>query len=187
MQHNDYVKELNGEIGESLVRQLCQLSPTIRARYSEVLVKFWCLKEFVVRFDKGIVLPDGRFERCNKRMDTMIFVEPSLNSLAQKWTFKIVVEVKANIKDLLDDNKMPNYLGWSDFFLIAVPDGLIKAALRKAAADSRIGVVSLTSGKIHKIPAWQDVSLGRKYEVMEQAFYRYTNKGGMIRTFKMTN
>ena len=45
----------------------------------------------------------------------------------------------------------------------------------------------VTSGKIHKMPAWQDVSLGRKYEVMEQAFYRYTNKGGMIRTFRMTN
>lgn len=173
MKHEEYVALLNGPIGERIISQLCMCSPTIRRKYEDVCVKYWCLKEFIVRFDKGLILPGGRYERCNRRFDAIIFVVPTLNALAQKWDFKVGFEIKTCSKDLIDDDKIPYYLGWTDFFFLGVKDDLIEVALKKAEGDPRLGVVSLTSGEIHKMPAWQDVPMGRKYELMEQAFYRY--------------
>ena len=101
----------------------------------------------------------------------MFLVVPTLNAVAQQWTFKVGIEVKANKLDLLEDEKIEDYLGWTDYFFIAVPDNLVKLAIKRFENEPRIGVVSLDSGNINKMPAWQEVPSGRKLAIMEQAFY----------------
>lgn len=187
MNHSAYVDILKGEVGKRIVEELCRKSPTIRHRYSDAFVKFWCLKEFIVRFDKGMILPDGRYERSKRIFDAILFVQPSIDAIAQKWSFKVGFEVKTNPTNLLNDDKIQYYLGWTDFFFIAVDDSMIDLAITKARADPRIGVASLTSGKIHKMPAWQDVPMGRRNEVMEQAFYRYTKRTDLEVSFLMNS
>ncbi len=175
--HTKLVNELQCDVGKNIIIELCKRSPTIRHNYKDLGICYWCLKEFTVRFDRGIVCPDGKFMRTRRVFDAILMVEPSINSLSQRWTFKVGIEVKSNLKDLLADNKMQYYLGWTDFFFIGVPDNLIDSAIEKASGDIRIGVVSLNSGKVIKMPAWQDVTMGRKWEIMEQAFYNYMTKG----------
>lgn len=185
MKHNECVDILRGDVGKKIVEQLCRTSPTIRTRYSDIFVRYWCLKEFIVRFDKGLIRPDGRYEQSKRIFDALLLVEPSFSSLAQKWIFKVGFEVKANRRDLLEDNKIQWYLGWTDFFFLAVEDRLVALAMKKARSDPRIGVVSLTTGKIHKMAAWQDVPMGRKCEVMEQAFFRYMQRAELMNSFKI--
>ena len=183
MNHSQYVSNLQGPIGIHLVKELCKCSPTIRCRYHNTCVRYWCLKEFVVRFDKGLINPDGKYKQCHRFFDAVLFVEPTINALAQKWTFRVGVEVNCTEHDLAKDNKIPYYLGWTDFFFLAVPAELVPQALKKAKSDSRIGVMSLTSGKILNMPSWQDIPTGRKYELMLQAFFGYMNKDVPVNQF----
>lgn len=185
MTHSEGVETLKGDLGTKIIKDLCLYSPTIRKRYSDIFVRFWFLKEFIVRFDKGLIYPDGRFVKTIRRLDALIIVQPSLSSQVQNWTFKIGFEVKVNLDDLLRDNKIPYYLGWTDFFFLAVDDALLTTAMEKAAKDPRIGVVSLRNGIIHKYPAWQDIPTGRRYAVMEQAFFGYAGSKDIVNCFKM--
>ena len=173
MTHSDYVKRLSGAIGDNLVMELCLKVPTIKAHYKDLIIKYWCLNEFTVRLDKGTTLPDGRFEHCNRRFDAMLLVVPSLSALAQQWTFKVGIEVKASKSNLMKDNKIFDYLGWTDYFFVAAPNYLVKFAVERFKDSPRIGILSLDSGDIVKMPAWQDISTGRKLSIMEQAFYGY--------------
>lgn len=185
MTHSQYVESLRGEVGKKLIKTLCGLCPSIRCHYSDLCVCYWSLPEFTIRFDKGIVTPDGRYERCWKRFDTVLLVEPTVNSIAQQWVFKVAVEVKTNKNDLLSDDKISFYLGWTDYFFIAVPDYLMPVAIKKASVDSRIGVFSLNTGEITKMPSWQDVAIGRKCSIMEQAFFSYMKKNIPMISFHM--
>jgi hypothetical protein len=101
----------------------------------------------------------------------MFLVVPTLNAVAQQWTFKIGIEVKVTKSDLLGDEKIEDYLGWTDYFFVAVPDNLVRSAINKFKNEPRVGVASLDSGNIAKMPAWQEVPSGRRLAIMEQAFY----------------
>lgn len=171
MKHNDYVQALPNTIGNGLVKQLCLCSPTIKVHYKNLHVKYWCMNEFTVRLDKSVILTDGRFKPTPRRFDAMLLVVPSLNAVAQQWTFKVGIEVKADKSDLLKDEKLHDYLGWTDYFFLAVPDNLVRCAMDKVKTEPRVGVISLDSGTIVKMPAWQEVPTGRKLAIMEQAFY----------------
>mgnify|MGYP003419689347 CR=1 FL=1 len=179
MEHKECISLLYGKVGEAIIRELCLYSPTVRNKYNDTFVRYWCLPEFTIRYDKGTILPDGRFAISNRRMDAVILVQPTVNSLSQNFDFKVCIEIKTTINDLKKDDKMTYYLGWTDFFLLCVPDHLMEAAIEKASDDHRIGVASITTGKIQKRPAWQDVPIGRKYGLMEQAFYKYSNNNKM--------
>ena len=128
MKHKDCVNTLPETIGHSLIKQLCLCSPTIKIHYKNLHVKYWCMNEFTIRLDKSVILPDGRYKLANRRFDAMLLVVPSLNAVAQQWTFKVGIEVKSEKSDLLKDEKINDYLGWTDYFFLAVPDSLVRYA-----------------------------------------------------------
>jgi hypothetical protein len=171
MKHDDYVKALANTIGDGLVKQMSLCSQTIKVHYTDLHVKYWCIPEFTIRLDKSVILPDGRYHLSRRRFDAMFLVVPTLNAVAQQWTFKVGIEVKATKSDLLGDEKIEDYLGWTDYFFVAIPDSLVRLAINKFKNEPRIGVISLDSGNIAKMPAWQEVPNGRKLAIMEQAFY----------------
>ena len=183
MKHDDYVKALPATIGDSLVKQMCLCSHTIKVHYDNLYVKYWCIPEFTIRLDKSVILPDGRHKLYRRRFDAMFLVVPTLNAVAQQWTFKVGVEVKATRSDLLGDEKIGDYLGWTDYFFVAVPDNLVRSAINRFKDEPRVGVVSLDSGNIAKMPAWQEVPNGRKLAIMEQAFYFNTPERYDVKSF----
>ena len=83
------------------------------------------------------------------RVDSVIIVKGHNEEVS------ICFEIKGHFKDLKKDTKMFNYLGHSDYFFLAVPQYLITSALKKAAIDSRIGVLRTTDGGIIRFPEKQ--------------------------------
>ena len=170
--HASYVDKLSMLPGERLVKALTLNSDGIAMSRGKLDITYKQLNEFVIRFSKG-QRTDGTLKRNHRKIDAVLFVEPGNRALCQKWDFTVGVEVKVTSRDLLNDEKIPHYLGWTDFFFLASPDDLIEQTLTKASISPYVGVVSLDSGKIYKYPVRQDVSLDRKVEVMTQAFYKH--------------
>lgn len=178
--HRECVERLFGNIGEHLVADLCRRSKAVKlAKGYRVPICYKMAEEVIIR-EEFARCPDGTVRKRNRKIDTVIFVEPGDRALCQGWDFTVGVEVKASEWDLIRDVKIPHYLGWTDLFFIAVPDTLIGEAGHKVADIDTIGVLSLDSGRIVKRPKVQSVMASHRLELMKEVFFRHNMKSNKL-------
>ena len=110
----------------------------------------------------------GRPITQNRFIDVVFFVGVGESAAYHGDVFTVGIEVKSNLFDLLRDNKISYYRGKTDFFYLAVEDGLMADALKKVQSLPDIGVFSLTTGHLCKLASRQTV----KIEIRRQLLYR---------------
>ena len=113
--------------------------------------------KIVIACEQTIRYPDegttsfGRPALKHFRIDAVAYVRPGRwgNNAAptRPLAFTVALEVKTSESDLLHDEKIMFYLGWTDFFFLVVPAELEKAGRRKVRElnDARIGLLIVGS------------------------------------------
>lgn len=99
------------------------------------------------------------------RIDAVAYIRPGRwgNNAApsRPLAFTVALEFKTSESDLLRDNKILLYLGWTDFFFLVVPTELEKAGRRKVRElnDARIGliIVGLDNCRVDIAPLRQQI------------------------------
>ena len=107
----------------------------------------------------------GRPALKHFRIDAVAYVRPGRwgNNAApsRPLAFTVALEFKTSESDLLRDNKILLYLGWTDYFFLVVPTELEKAGRRKVRElnDARIGliIVGLDNCRVDIAPLRQQI------------------------------
>lgn len=141
-------------------------------------IEYRVFEEFTVREATGQLTRKGLKKNDHYRFDAAIFVQPGRAALGQGQCFTVGLEIKGGKADLMGDKKMLHYLGWLDFFVIAVPESLVEEALQKVEdlknddfiADT-IGVMAIDTGIIYRLPLRQKVSAENLLKTYEQVIY----------------
>ena len=119
-------------------------------------------------------LPTTRKDKKGRPMtktgyiDVVLFVGSGKSAAYHGDVFSIGIEIKSNLFDLMQDEKIPQYIGKTDFCYLAVLDGLIHDALIKVEDMPGVGVLSLSTGHIVKLATRQEVPI----MVRQQLLYR---------------
>ena len=91
-------------------------------------------------------------------IDFVFVVEPGLGAIACNECVYVGVEIKSSYHDIANvAEQMSRYREHADYWFLAVPDELIKAAIYLTQDCPWIGVCSYETGKIHKLPERNDV------------------------------
>lgn len=134
-------------------------------------INYRFFEEVTVREYTGKKTRFGEDNPDHYRFDAVFFVEPGYSSLNQRHIYSIGVELKGEKYDLLNDDKMEHYLGYTDFFFIGVPVNLVSYALKRAEGNDYIGVFCVDDGKIWLLPSRQEPSYKNQRDLLTQILF----------------
>ena len=114
----------------------------------------------------------------------ILFIKPGYRALNQGHCFTIALEIKEFKEDLKRDEKLWKYVGWTDFFFIAVPDDLTQYAFEKnSRGEQRTPrdtienrCIRLETGELYSHPQRSEVSIEKQNLVLQNAVYNYAFK-----------
>ena len=134
-------------------------------------INYRFFEEVTVREYTGKKTRSGEDNPDHYRFDAVFFVEPGYSSLNQRHIYSIGVELKGEKYDLLNDDKMEHYLGYTDFFFIGVPIDLVSDAINRAEGNDYIGVFCVDDGKIWLMPSRQEPSEKNQRDILAQIMF----------------
>lgn len=134
-------------------------------------INYRFFEEVTVREYTGRKTRFGEEDPDHYRFDAVFFVEPGYNSLNQRHVYSIGVELKGEKYDLINDDKMEHYLGYTDFFFIGVPADLVTDAVSRAEGNEYIGVFCVDDGKIWLLPSRQEPSEKNQRDLLAQIMF----------------
>ena len=169
--HANLLPLLAGEPGKTFVANLTQRIYDWAVKIPTDFYKYRFFTEVSIRVATGEKTRLGLERNKHYRFDAIFFVEPGMRALNQHQIYSAGMELKNSKEDLMHDNKMENYLGYTDFFLIGVPEPLVSDALKRAEGNEQIGVVDIESGSIYKEPKRIYVTAEHRLEIYEQILY----------------
>ena len=182
--HADLKKLLASKNMQAFVVDLCHYV----YEWSEFIpaegLEYKIFEEFRLRQDTGEKTRLGLDKKQQLIPDVVLFVKPDYRSLNQGQCFTVALEIKGEKGDLMSDDKLYKYLGWTDFLFVAVPADLADDAQSKVDqinADhpetiSKIGIVQLDTGTICRWPKRSEVTVEKQNLVLQNAVYNYAFK-----------
>ena len=182
--HADLKKQLASKNMQAFVVDLCHYV----YEWSEFIpaegLEYKIFEEFRLRQDTGEKTRKGLDKKMQLIPDALLFVKPGYRSLNQGQCFTVALEIKGEKGDLMSDDKLYKYLGWTDFLFVAVPADLADDAQSKVDqinADhpetiSKIGIVQLDTGTICRWPKRSEVTVEKQNLVLQNAVYNYAFK-----------
>jgi hypothetical protein len=85
----------------------------------------------------------GKDKPQRRRFDVVILVKPYYRAWGEE-IFTIGVEIKVSKSDLMNDAKISDYLGYTDYFFLCVPEDLLAMAVIKRDSHPDIGILRVT-------------------------------------------
>lgn len=154
-----FVKEGN------FVDKIClDMFPFISKMKTKPSFKFH--KEVTIRIETSELTKFGKPKPQRRRFDAVLLVKPFYSAFGEDL-FSIGLEIKSSKSDLWNDNKLFDYIGYTNYFFLVVPDNLVEDALQKAIT-TKIGVINATNGKIVRMPVLQQVSVENSESILRQ-------------------
>lgn len=176
--HEELKKFLTQGSGKAFVLDLTRRVYEWADRIPSDFIEYRVFEEFTVREPTEQLTRKGLKKTDHYRYDAAIFVQPGRAALGQGQCFTVGLEIKGSKADLMGDKKILHYLGWLDFFLLAVPENLIDEALQKVEVlknddfiAETIGVMTIDTGIIYRLPMRQKVSSENRLKIYEQVIY----------------
>ena len=190
--HADLKKLLASKNMQAFVVDLCHYAYEWTEFIPVEGLEYKIFEEFRLREDTGEKTRKGLDKKLQLIPDALLFVKPGYRSLNQGQCFTVALEIKGEKGDLMSDDKLYKYLGWTDFLFIAVPADLADDAQNKVDqinADhpetvSKIGVVQLDTGTICRWPKRSKVTVEKQNLVLQNAIYNYAFKDAKTIIFK---
>ena len=169
---------------QAVVKDMCLYAYPYTEKIPAQYLEYKIFEEFRLREDTGDKTRLGLDKKLQVIPDVILFIKPGYRALNQGHCFTVALEIKEFKDDLLRDEKLWRYVGWTDFFFIAVPDDLVEYAFEKVIevnkehleTQSKIGVLGLETGELYSHPKRSEVSLERQNLVLQNAVYNYAFK-----------
>lgn len=182
--HQELKKLLTSKHIQAFVADVCHHAYPWSERIPIQYLEYKIFEEFRLRESTGEPTRLGLDKKLQLVPDVVMFVKPGFRALNQQQCFTVALEIKQFKDDLMRDKKMWKYIGWTDFFFIAVPDDLTEFAFEKILeinkehleTKSKIGVLGLETGELYSHPKRIDVSIEKQNLVLQNAVYNYAFK-----------
>ena len=190
--HAELKNLLKGNNIQSFVKDLCLHAYPWTERIPAQYLEYKIFEEFRLRESTGEKTRIGLDKKLQIIPDVILFIKPGYRALNQGHCFTIALEIKEFKEDLMRDEKLWKYVGWTDFFFIAVPDDLTQYAFEKIVEVnnehpetlSKIGVLGLETGELYSHPQRSEVSIEKQNLVLQNAVYNYAFKDAKTIIFK---
>lgn len=175
--HNDIRKMLAGESGKELVRELTVLkypewAPKIPSEY----FTYRQFAEFTIRYSTDQLTRLGLPKNELYRLDSVLFVEPGYRARSQGYNYTIGIEIKDQLADLRQDDKIGKYLGWTNYLVLVVPTELVEAAREKIDAidgGNFIGIYDVERHFLVTPPLNCEVAPENEIKMLREVTYKY--------------
>ena len=190
--HADLKKLITSKNIQSFVKDLCLHAYPWTERIPVEYLEYKIFEEFRLREDTGEKTRLGLDKKLQLIPDVVLFIKPGYRALNQQHCFTVALEIKEFKDDLMRDEKLWKYLGWTDFFFIAVPEDLTDFAFKKIDSineehpeyKNKIGVLGLQTGTMYNSPARSEVTVEKQNLVLQNAVYNYAFKDAKTIIFK---
>ena len=190
--HAELKNLLKGKKIQAFVKDMCLYAYPWTERIPVQYLEYKILEEFRLREDTGEKTRLGLDKKLQVIPDVILFIKPGYRALNQGHCFTVALEIKEFKDDLMRDEKLWKYVGWTDFFFIAVPDDLTQYAFEKIVEVnnehpetlSKIGVLGLETGELYSHPQRSEVSIEKQNLVLQNAVYNYAFKDAKTIIFK---
>ena len=182
--HAELKNLLKGKKIQAFVKDMCLHAYPWTAKIPAQHLEYKIFEEFRLRESTGEKTRIGLDKKLQIIPDVILFIKPGYRALNQGHCFTIALEIKEFKDDLMRDEKLWKYVGWTDFFFIAVPDDLTQYAFEKIVEVnnehpetlSKIGVLGLETGELYSHPQRSEVSIEKQNLVLQNAVYNYAFK-----------
>lgn len=182
--HAELKNLLKGKKIQAFVKDMCLHAYPWTERIPVEYLEYKIFEEFRLRESTGEKTRIGLDKKLQVIPDVILFIKPGYRALNQGHCFTIALEIKEFKEDLMRDEKLWKYVGWTDFFFIAVPDDLTQYAFEKIVEVnnehpetlSKIGVLGLETGELYSHPQRSEVSIEKQNLVLQNAVYNYAFK-----------
>lgn len=182
--HAELKNLLKGKKIQAFVKDMCLHAYPWTERIPAQYLEYKIFEEFRLRESTGEKTRIGLDKKLQVIPDVILFIKPGYRALNQGHCFTIALEIKEFKEDLMRDEKLWKYVGWTDFFFIAVPDDLTQYAFEKIVEVnnehpetlSKIGVLGLETGELYSHPQRSEVSIEKQNLVLQNAVYNYAFK-----------
>ena len=182
--HAELKNLLKGKKIQAFVKDMCLHAYPWTERIPAQYLEYKIFEEFRLRESTSEKTRLGLDKKLQVIPDVILFVKPGYRALNQGHCFTIALEIKEFKDDLMRDEKIWKYVGWTDFFFIAVPDDLTQYAFEKIVevnneypeTQSKIGVLGLETGELYSHPQRSEVSIEKQNLVLQNAVYNYAFK-----------
>lgn len=176
MAHEDLMEKLAGKSGKEFVVNLTKAAydfvVKISAKYGSFdFIKYRIFEDINVREYTGKRNRWDEEEPDHYCIDCVLFVEPGRAALDKKLVYTIGVLLKSSKNDLMCDDKMGHCLGYTDFFFLGVPSGLVADAITKTEGYDCIGVLDVDTGQIWFKPERMNPAETNRLVLLEQIMY----------------
>lgn len=176
MAHENLKQYLVGKPGKDFVTNLTSavydFTAKIRRAYGSFdFIHYRIFEEVTVREYTGERNRWGDEKPEHYRFDCVFFVNPHQSALNQRQTYSIGVELKNSKGDLMGDDKIEHYLGYTDFFFLGVPSNLVNEAKDRAKTDDHIGVFDVETGRLYKMPTRIHPTVEHQKNLLEQILF----------------
>ncbi len=176
--HERFKSELQGPVGEVFLSDMIMNQGFPKNQYGDLrerTILYLSIEELSYSVPQEGYDKSGRALSKTCFFDVVFFVGYGKAAAYHCDVFSVGVEIKSNLFDLEQDLKIPCYLGKTDYFFLAVPDGLVKDALFKVCGLEGVGVFSLTTGHIIKLAAQQEVTANARSQLLYKTLFRNTS------------
>lgn len=129
--HAELKNLLKGKKIQAFVKDMCLHAYPWTERIPVEYLEYKIFEEFRLRESTGEKTRIGLDKKLQVIPDVILFIKPGYRALNQGHCFTIALEIKEFKDDLMRDEKLWKYVGWTDFFFIAVPDDLTQYAFEK--------------------------------------------------------
>ena len=182
--HAKLKKLLSGKNIQAFVKDICLHAYPYTEKIPSQYLEYKIFEEFRLRESTGEKTRLGLDKKLQVIPDVIFFIKPGYRALNQGHCFTVALEIKEFKDDLLRDEKLWRYVGWTDFFFIAVPDDLVEYAFEKIVevnkkhpeTQSMIGVLGIETGELYSHPKRSEVTIDRQNLVLQNAVYNYAFK-----------
>ena len=182
--HAELKNLLKGKKIQAFVKDMCLHAYPWTERIPAQYLEYKIFEEFRLRESTGEKTRIGLDKKLQIITDVILFIKPGFRALNQGHCFTVALEIKEFKDDLMRDEKLWKYVGWTDFFFIAVPDELTQYAFEKIVEVnnehpetlSKIGVLGLETGELYSHPQRSEVSIEKQNLVLQNAVYNYAFK-----------
>lgn len=182
--HADLKNLLKGKKIQAFVKDMCLHAYPWTEKIPTQYLEYKIFEEFRLRQDTGEKTRLGLDKKLQVIPDVILFIKPGYRALNQGHCFTVALEIKEFKDDLMHDEKLWKYVGWTDFFFIAVRDDLTQYAFEKIVevnnehpgTMSKIGVLGLETGELYSHPQRSEVTIEKQNMVLQNAVYNYAFK-----------
>jgi len=173
MAHENLKSLLIDKPGKSFVMNLTHRVYDWSVKISEQYINYRMFEDVTIREYTGRKNRWGDEDPFHYCFDCVLFIEPGWKALDKRQVYTVGIKLKNNQTELISDEVIDHYIGYTDFFFVGVPTELIPDAINKAYEnpDGQIGVFSVDDGKIYMQPQRIHPPLEHERDLLQQIMF----------------